>query len=58
MSIGADAGNVVVMVLRDSMGPVLLGGAIGLGLATALVHLIRSFLFGVQPADPVTLVKE
>jgi hypothetical protein len=56
MSIGADAGNVVVMVLRDSLGPVFVGGAIGLGLATALANLIRSFLFGVQPVDPLTLV--
>jgi predicted permease len=56
MSVGADAGRVVAMVLRGSLGSVVLGGLIGLALALLLGRLIESFLFGVRAADPATLV--
>jgi len=56
MSIGADAGRVVGMVLKGSLTSVAIGAAIGLALAMALARLIQSFLFGVEAADPVTLV--
>jgi putative ABC transport system permease protein len=44
------------MVLGGSLTSVVFGGLVGLALAMALAQLIRSFLFGVEPADPVTLV--
>jgi predicted permease len=56
MAVGADRGSVVGMVLRGSLASVALGGLLGLGLAFAGALLIRSFLFGVEPADPATLV--
>ena len=56
MAIGADARRVVGMVLRGSMVSVAVGCLVGLGLALAGARLIRSFLFGVEPADPATLI--
>ena len=56
MSIGADAGRVVGMVLKGSLGSVAVGGVVGLVLAVLMAHLIQSFLFGVQAADPATLI--
>ena len=56
MSIGADAGRVVGMVLKGSLRSVGIGGVIGLGLAMGLARLIQSFLFGVEAADPATMV--
>lgn len=56
MSIGADAGRVVGMVLKGSLRSVAIGAAIGLVLAIGLARLIQSFLFGVEAADPATLI--
>mgnify|MGYP003934175741 CR=1 FL=1 len=56
MSLGADARRVVGTVLRGSLTSVALGAIIGLALAIVGARLIRSFLFGVDPADPATLV--
>ena len=56
MSIGADRGKVVGMVLRGSLRPVIIGALVGMALAVGLGRLIESFLFGVRPADPVTLL--
>ncbi|MCK5653114.1 MAG: hypothetical protein KAJ42_17125, partial [Gemmatimonadetes bacterium] len=44
------------MVVMGSMGSVVLGGLAGLGLAYGLARLIRGLLFGVAPADPLTLL--
>jgi predicted permease len=56
MSLGADARQVVRMVVGRALGVVVVGGAVGLGLAYVLARLVRVFLLGVAPADPVTLV--
>jgi ABC-type antimicrobial peptide transport system permease subunit len=56
MSIGADAGGVVAMVLKGSLRSVAVGAAIGLVLAIGLAMLIQSFLFGVEALDPATLI--
>jgi putative ABC transport system permease protein len=37
------------------MGPVLLGLVAGLAIALGLGNAIRSLLFGVEPADPMTI---
>lgn len=56
MSLGADAGRVQRMILRE--GGVLLAAGIALGVAGAVItsRLIRGLLFGVAPHDPVTLL--
>ncbi|MEW5915257.1 MAG: ABC transporter permease [Gemmatimonadota bacterium] len=56
MSLGADRGKVQRMILGE--GGVLLGIGLLLGVAGAIIgsRLIQSFLFGVTPNDPVTLL--
>jgi ABC-type antimicrobial peptide transport system permease subunit len=56
MSLGADRSAVIGMVLRGALGVVLVGGLAGLVIAIGLAQLIRQFLFGIGPADPLTLV--
>jgi len=55
ISLGAHPGQVIGLVIRRAMGIVVVGGAIGLAAATVLARLIRVFLLGVSPADPITL---
>jgi putative ABC transport system permease protein len=54
MALGAQAGHVVRMVVREGMALVLVGVILGLGGAWVLMRLIASLLFGVTPTDPVT----
>jgi ABC-type antimicrobial peptide transport system permease subunit len=44
------------MVVRESLALVLIGAAAGVPVALASGRLISSLLFGVSPADPLTLV--
>lgn len=55
MALGADRVQVVRMVLRESLAPVLGGVTVGLAAALAGNRLLRSMLFGLEPNDPVTL---
>jgi predicted permease len=54
MSLGADAGEVVGMVIRSAMGMVLVGAAIGLVTTLGLSRLLDWFLIGIGPYDLVT----
>jgi len=56
MALGAVPGDVVRMVLRETMLLALFGIAIGLPVALWLTRMTRSFLFGLQPNDPAVLV--
>jgi predicted permease len=56
MSLGARRRAVVRMVLGHNLTVVAVGGLVGLALAVGLAQLIRSFLVGVGPSDPVTLL--
>jgi len=53
MALGAARRNVLWLVLRETMLPVIIG--IGLPAAMASMQLIRDQLFGLEPADPLTL---
>ena len=55
MALGASARNVLGMILRQTMRPVVVGAVIGVAAASALSRLLSSVLFGVSPADPVGL---
>lgn len=55
MALGADGGDVLRLVLREGLAPVLIGVAIGLPAALAGARLITSLLFGLTPADPLTI---
>jgi putative ABC transport system permease protein len=55
MALGAGRGNLVWMVLRDVLAPVVAGIAVGVPAIVALAQLVRSLLYGVGPADPSTI---
>lgn len=54
MAFGAQPGELVRLVLRQGMGLVLLGVAVGLGGAWASVKQLAQWLFGIEPRDPAT----
>ncbi|MDP2955836.1 MAG: ABC transporter permease [Longimicrobiales bacterium] len=55
-ALGAEAGQVVSMVMRGGMKVVLLGGAVGMAAALALGAVVERFLIGVGSFDPLALV--
>lgn len=55
MSLGAQRGDVVWMVLRNALGLVAAGLAVGLPLCLWVSRFVESLLFGVEPNDPLTL---
>src|SRR4029079_1646150 len=56
MALGAARRSVLGMVMRQGMGLVGIGVAIGLAGAFGLTRLIASQLFGVRPSDPSTFL--
>jgi predicted permease len=56
MALGAQRGDVVGMIVRESLVPVLVGMAIGLGAALVLTRLVAGLLFGVAPRDPASML--
>ncbi|HKW97997.1 MAG TPA: ABC transporter permease [Bryobacteraceae bacterium] len=55
VAMGANAGEIAGLVLREGLLLAGAGLAIGLGGAVALTRVMRSLLFEVTPTDPVTL---
>src|SRR5579862_406619 len=53
-ALGAQAGDVLFMVVQQGLRLTLAGVAIGLAGAFAVTRLMESLLFGVRPADPLT----
>jgi putative ABC transport system permease protein len=54
MALGAGAGAIQRMILRQGMILVLTGVALGLAASWSLTRLITNLLFGVSPTDPLT----
>ena len=55
MALGAGRREVIFTVLRESLVPVVVGVALGLGTAIATTEVIESMLFGLTPTDSGTL---
>ena len=56
MAIGAQSSNVVKMVLGKAAGLIAAGAVVGIAAFLGVTRLLTSFLYGVWPADPATLV--
>lgn len=56
MALGAQANEVLRMVVRQGMMFSVAGVVVGTAAAFGLARLISSFLFGVQPWDPTVFV--
>jgi putative ABC transport system permease protein len=54
-ALGAQQYTIIMMVLRNSMPPVVLGGLLGVALSLALTPLLSGLLFGVQAISPALL---
>jgi putative ABC transport system permease protein len=54
MALGADAGHVLRLVVRQGLTMAVAGAAIGLVASLALSRWIQALLFGVTATDPVT----
>jgi ABC-type antimicrobial peptide transport system permease subunit len=56
MALGASGRDVMSMLLRQAMTPVLVGAVIGVLACAAVSHILSSALFGVSPLDPIVFV--
>ncbi len=54
LSLGAQRGNVMAMVIRQGTVLALLGIVIGIGVGLGVTRGLSRFLFGVNPFDPLT----
>jgi len=55
-ALGADGGNLVLLILRQSAGVTVVGLAMGIGGALFATRVLRSMLFGISPTDTLTLI--
>lgn len=55
MALGAQRRDVLLMILRESLLLVLIGVAVGLPFALTAPRLVSALLFGLTPADPVSI---
>jgi putative ABC transport system permease protein len=56
MTLGAQRGNVLWLVIGQGMKLAIIGVALGLVAAIALTRTMKSLLFGVSATDPVTFI--
>ena len=56
MALGARAGSVLSVVVRQGMMLTVIGCAIGIALAMVLTRFVGSLLYGIAPIDPVTFI--
>jgi predicted permease len=56
MALGAQRGQVLGLVMRESMVLVVIGVVAGLAIAIAAGRLVTTLLFGLPPRDPTTMI--
>ena len=56
MALGAPPGEVVALMLRRGMTPVLVGLGVGLAVAFVATRLLRTLLYDTSATDPLTFV--
>ena len=56
MALGAERIDVLALVFRQGLRPVMGGVALGLSGSFAVTHALSKMLFGLSPLDPVTFV--
>ena len=56
MTLGARPADVMKLVIREGLTQALVGLAIGLTAGVWLMRTFRTMLFGVHPADPLTVI--
>jgi putative ABC transport system permease protein len=56
MTLGAQASDVLKLVVGQGMIFALIGVAIGVAAALSLTHLMATLLYGVSPTDPATFI--
>lgn len=57
VALGAEPGALRRLVLRQTVGVIVLGIALGLGGAAAVTRFLGALLFGVAPADPAAALR-
>ena len=55
MALGAQRGQILGMVMRETLLLVILGVTVGIPVAMGASRLIRSELYGLSPSDPLTI---
>src|SRR5215472_55611 len=56
MALGADGGEIINLVLRQAMRPVLIGGFVGVAGCAAVSQVLSSMLFGLSTHDPIAFL--
>jgi macrolide transport system ATP-binding/permease protein len=56
MAVGANGADVVSLVLRQAMRPVLIGALVGMALCAGISEVLSSMLFGLSPHDPIAFI--
>jgi putative ABC transport system permease protein len=56
MALGANTAEILRLVLKQAMRPVVLGVAIGFAFCAAASRLMSVMLYGISPLDPITFV--
>jgi putative ABC transport system permease protein len=54
MALGAQSFDILKLIIRQSIFPVIVGALLGSALSLALTPLLSGLLFGVRPSDPLT----
>ena len=55
-AVGAQRGDILHLVLGQGFRLIGVGLILGIGVALATAHVLRTLLFGVEPNDPATLI--